>query len=116
MATGTIVQSFPVSGSNTKGNYIKFPDGTLIQYGNVLDISFSSQDIKEGTADLPTSFYDTNYKVFGSCFTSSKNNLVLRVGLYPNTASNFSWSLATNTSTTVANRGFNWMAIGRWKA
>ena len=91
------------------------PDGTLIQWGSVTGVSFSNQDLKDGTKSFPVPFYDTNYKVMTSGFTTSVNNYLFRIGVNESSVSEFAWTMASNSSITIANRGFNWMAIGRWK-
>jgi hypothetical protein len=64
------------SGSNTNGNYIKYNDGTLIQWNTIAKSSFQSSSALSTTVQginwyrsnnpsvaFPISFIDTNYSV-----------------------------------------------------
>jgi len=109
-------------GSNPNGSYIKFGDGTLIQFGNIPPSSktFSPSGGIYSSSQLigfPIAFYDTNYI------------MPLPTPYYPGNAGFWSgqmgyggktingwasllWSYQSGTFSV----GLEWTAIGRWKA
>lgn len=105
------------SGTGDAGSYLKLPDGTMVQWGTVQEISFSSATIVEGTVNLDEDFADNKFTVVASGNSSSNNAYVFRVGVNPATKSSFTWTLASGSGTaiTTTNRGFSWLAIGKWK-
>lgn len=102
--------------SNKNGNAIKFPDGTLIQYGNydVPEIQASSGYNK--TVTLPVNFIDTTYiptvtkTSGGSAGFADVSDATARDSV--SQISFFHWNKASGTAA-----GFivGWTAIGRWK-
>jgi hypothetical protein len=110
------------SGSNANGSYLKFSDGTLIQWGRKLtatlnvpiDNNFgntSGRSYYNGENDIvyfPISFIDTNYSVnlssSGQALTSTvrQANTMGRVYVIKGVALPASY--------------IDWVAIGRWKA
>jgi hypothetical protein len=109
----SFAETVPESGSG----YTKNPDGTLIQWGIVSGLSFSNENIISGTANLPISFANTNYMVIASAITTGVNQYLFRCGAYPRTVGSFDWVLGSgdSSSITIGSRGFQWVAIGRWK-
>ena len=124
------------SGSNTNGNYIKFNDGTLIQYGMLNKSIFMTTDSYYTTIqgikfyrsnnpkiNFPISFIDTNYNFTfdartGTNGTSSRVAIprisdkattyqeVQLIGLEDFTSGSPAYENLTDVS---------WQAIGRWK-
>lgn len=112
-ASYTFGENVPDSGTG----YLKQADGTLIQWGTVSGLSFTAQNLISGTENLPVSFANTSYIVQASAITTGVNQYLFRCGAYPNTTAKFDWVLGSGDSSniTIANRGFVWTAIGRWK-
>ena len=115
--TDTLLPEAGEYGSNSNGFYLKLADGTLIQWGRKTGLSFSNQTILEGTETLPLAFIATGYSLSGNGASSSNNSYVFRLGMNPSTTSTFGWTLASGSGSaiTINNRGFYWVAIGRWK-
>ena len=113
MATSTIKQVTSTSGSG----YCKMLDGTLIQWGMVGQITFSSEAMKEGSFMLPISFVDAGYRVLGTAVSTSINSYLLRVGASPLNNREVSYAIGSGTGEAISanNRGFTWIAVGRWK-
>ena len=106
-----------VRGGNSNGSYIKYDDGTLIQWGEkqwTTNVTTSYGSIYHST-DLahtfPVSFYSSNYTFIATALSSGM--LGVQVHTKNTTTANCqvfnpaSWS---NASFTV-----EWYAIGRWK-
>lgn len=111
------------SGSNANGNYVKYNDGTLIQYNNttVNDQAISNQYGNTGlytgtrTVTFPISFLDTNYMAICGEFKwgtgaswgiiSSRNN------------KNWMTIMALDFISRDAgtNTDVSWIAVGKWK-
>ena len=93
------------SGSNSNGSWIKFPDGTMMQYGVVTIVG-------SDTIVYPLDFIDTNYSftalpdntVYGYCDNGAKT--VNSIDMYVKRDINDSNEYSSN---------INWQAIGRWK-
>ena len=107
------------SGSNANGNYIKYADGTLIQYGNVT-LTTSENRIAGGltyystatTINFPISFKDSSYSAFSNVLLANMNYFCNSY-MASNDASscNLSFVSTANNETRV----IHWMAIGKWK-
>lgn len=103
---GTIIES----GGNKNGNWIKFGEGTLIQYGNAEHKS--NENFKQ--VYFPVAFRDTSYcfSAIGSynyfaniCFVIS-SLLQDRINVY----------VQKGDGTKLdQNQTFYWFAIGKWK-
>ena len=117
------------SGSNTNGNYIKFQDGTLIQWGQSSFPSGTYNDASYKIVPFPISFYSNTYKMIPTMYYQSTvaNNYCLGVNLIPgivNTSSctiyrRLSYLAPTDSGQDnlyAIEEGFDWVAIGRWKA
>ena len=113
MASGTIVNTAVTGGAG----YCKLPDGTMIQWGQKGGISFSGEASREGTVDFGVSFYSAPV-VCLTPYSTSVAQYAFRATAIASTGSNFSWVLFTgdNSPATINNRGFSWIAVGRWKA
>lgn len=105
------------SGSNTYGSYIKFSDGTMIQYGktNIGSTTYADQRLVV-TITMPTNFVNANdYVVTGSWY----GNYVFSPGTYStigvyNATKNAFTAFAT-TSEQATTFIISWIAIGQWK-
>ena len=100
------------SGSNANGNWIQYADGTMIQYGSILNNANGL-----ATVTLPKRFINSNVIVTTSISYNSytSNNSVLTL-VFPSNSSVGIYSRKSDgsveTNTTVKT---NWKAIGRWK-
>lgn len=111
----------PEYGSNTNGSYVKFADGTLIQWGLFTKTSgstsaYGSLYIMQVSFDLPLNFVDTNYTVTGS--GKFGTGAALAFGLEGGTVSTAQvrvWDIATRTLSSSLVLYVRWMAVGRWK-
>lgn len=110
------------SGSNSNGNYIKFNDGTLIQWGtvtkNIAVTTLSSSTnwyYGDGyVVNFPISFINNNYYAN----VNNDNAGLISLMVYSTTAkttSSFEFNLSCNIEVTSRNYDFSWIAIGRWK-
>lgn len=109
-----------VSGSNTNGSWIKFGDGTMECWGIVEQTNYTFAattnifTAQTATFTIPQNFIDTNY---------------VMTGFATNTISDAVWLGQDAAKTVNTNRfyfcchrsgtysvGFEWRAIGRWKA
>lgn len=116
--TGYIIES----GSNSNGNWIKYSDGTLIQYGLLvknLTITNKSSSFDWYYDDgyvvkFPINFADINYVV--DVKSAVANFITMNVYSITDYATNLcKFNLSNKISTTVENHSFRWFAIGRWK-
>lgn len=103
------------STNNSDSGYCKMPDGTALAWGNVGQITFSNELLKEGTINLPFSFV-SGY-AYAVPYNTSNFALMLWVGASLQNRNQLAWSLATvsQEAISVTNRGFGWLVIGRWK-
>lgn len=111
------------SGSNSKGHWIKYSDGTLIQYGEIKQSANTSSAIS-GIGGYRSSGFDF---IFPIEFVSKPPSVVASTsgGLIDNgillandqiTKRKFQllwWSVSSNS--TVQDHYATWQAIGRWK-
>lgn len=117
------------SGSNANGNYIKFQDGTLIQWGQSSFSSGTYSDASYKTITFPTSFYSNVYKVIPIMFYQGgiATNYNLGVNLTPGIVNTSSCTIYRRLSYLAPDNSgqdnlyavaedFDWVAIGRWKA
>ena len=109
------------SGSNANGSYIKFVDGTLLQYGvydtgsTELNKEYGSvfYDNKVHTFNFPLSFIDNNVSV--------TSTLELKGGIGGVSLSDFNINSMSYYIFSTLSRNFretakiHWQAIGRWK-
>ena len=111
------VNSVVESGSNSRGNYVKYADGTLIQYGRYIDtyaidiILSAVYRADQKTITFPIAFIDTSYRVFLTALAPVNstylvdNGTTSAIDFYP-----IAYALRTSGSYSV-----DFMAIGRWK-
>lgn len=113
MATGSIKK---VSNDSASG-YCKMADGTLLQWGNMDGLSFNNQPSLSGYRTMVQSFIDTNYRVLINPYLTGVSNYMFRCGANPDTPNRFTWTMFSGdgTAITTTGRGFNFLAIGRWK-
>lgn len=118
----TAINSVVESGSNDNGSWIKYSDGTLVQYGNVTK-SINIKTISNSTGwyyddgyaiVFPIKFVDTNYFVevksaLGSLITLN----VYSITNYQNSLCEF--NLSSNVEYSNSSYKFRWFAIGKWK-
>ena len=106
-------------GSNANGTYIKYADGTLVQYGiysttTSLSGSFNNSRFAGATITYPISFLNTDNIIL---LTPEQNNMLLSTTVSTLSTSNTSiylWSQDSRNETKVIKIHF--MVIGRWKA
>ena len=117
-----ILDKISESGSNDNGSWIKFGDGTLIQYGSIkknVSITTASSSGKYYYQDdiniiLPTSFVDGNY--FSNVISVSNQNGSQNVYSVRNKKqSKFDFCLSSLISFSSNDNTFWWIATGRWK-
>lgn len=107
------------SGSNSNGKYIKFPDGTLIQYGSV-SVTPSTQRLQGGLTyysgaievSLPEKFINTNYNLSSNIILANMNYFCQS---YCVITSNSSITISFASTGKDSARTIQWIAIGRWK-
>lgn len=104
------VNSIIESGSNENGKYVKFPDGTLIQYLGTSTIPANSVS---KTITFPIAFIDTSYSVTINNYYTNSADVIFAlsakhttdIAVYPRV----SGAKPTNPVE------FNYIAIGKWK-
>lgn len=109
------------SGSNANGNWIKYPDGTMICYG---DRSFSGVNITSQFGSVYETTSEVNFGTFPQTFYATPNVFIQQTGGAMATIETL-----TDGSTTALGKAYLWrpnsrsntgpqfkfMAIGRWK-
>ena len=107
-----------ISGSNTNGNWIKYPDGTMICYKSVTDeVSFTTAwyDLYSGTLDLgdfPQEFVDVPHVQLTNSSISAaivQNFVLLPSKTYPGSI------FLTRPFSSESDVTIEVMAIGKWK-
>lgn len=102
------------SGSNANGNYVKYPDGTLIQYGS----SIGSTSALGITETLPITFLNTGYRIIANGSSSTSSSILFpKINSKTTTTFNIlSYAKGDSVSThALATYDIDWIAIGRWK-
>ena len=104
------------SGENEKGKWIKFPDGTLVQYGKSQQLDLPPDTYNGPLVSLPIAFIDTNYSVQAVCgeYGTFGGAVVSTYESFPRYEDAFFVRYFYNYSTTLA-IGCTFTAIGRWK-
>lgn len=109
-------------GSNDNGRWIKYSDGTMIQYGSIkknVSITTLSNTGKYYYQDdiniiLPINFIDSNY--YSNVIAVNNQNGSQNVYSVRNkTQSKFDFCLSSLISYSSNDNTFWWFAIGRWK-
>ena len=105
--TAKIYPNGTVVGSTDNGNYVKFPDGTLLQYG---DITSSATVFL--TAPFSATFINieraVSLAIYGSTSTSTATEKTTTM-----TTTSFNYAVVTGTGFVALN--LKYQAIGRWK-
>lgn len=111
MAVSKLENISATYGSDTNGQYIKFANGVLIQWG-----------IKTGangmTVTLPTSFNTAGYTVSMNAHYNTNTSIVCIFSELDRTVSSFkinAWDASTRAASTATNIAVLWIAIGTWK-
>ena len=99
MATSTINPIANNYGSTENGQYLKMPDGTLIQWGQESNASSSNHSLS-----FPVAFVSGDYTVVGTNTSGTQSNFMI--------STSSSSSCMVYISGTVR---LLWIAIGRWK-
>ena len=110
------VQAFSNIGFLSGNNYIKFPNGLLIQYG-INSFTSLTNGILSTTITFGQSFVNTDFIVIT---TASRNGTAYITSVIGdcNASANITHTKTTaviSAKGTNVNCGFNWLAIGRWK-
>lgn len=106
------------SGSNDNGSWIKFADGTLIQYGSKNCTATTSSSggfthyYSQNTFTLPIEFKNTEYKIFPNI---NSENVTLINLVYGSVKTTSTYGLNFISSSNNDTRTIQWFAIGRWK-
>lgn len=94
--------------------YAKFNNGLLIQWGRVGGSSTASYSVT-----MPTSFYNTEYKIFATVYKPSSDSAVYSSSplAINKTVSRFylNRNYASGGTTGLSQESWDWFAIGRWK-
>lgn len=95
-------------------NYIKFPDGTVIQWGNVQSPA-NSQGYN--TVTFPVPFKDTSYRMQATprYGTSSYPTFDVSTQVVNESRAYVYFRQTTNVGSVITGVNADWMAIGRWK-
>ena len=109
----------PITGSNSNANYIKYEDGTLIQYGKVSITTSDSRSAgglsyysADSTVTLPYNFIDTNFVVNTNVNLANMNIFCQSYGIASaNNQVRISFAATTNSES----RYIDFICIGRWK-
>jgi hypothetical protein len=118
-ATAWIWVAGIIDGNNSNGEYIKWSDGTMMQWGQGISGTAALVNNDIGTygwsyyqvtvaITFPTSFIDTNYTPTGS---TNGTGFQFAEGTKTPSANSM---VAFNVSSAAMN--YRWIAIGRWKA
>lgn len=110
------------SGSNDNGRWIKYSDGTLVQYGEVTEtLNIATKNNKtewyyeDGhIINFPILFADINYFMDVNAALS----VLITLNVYSITSqenSKCKFNLSSNIEYNNSNYKFRWFAIGRWK-
>lgn len=94
-------------------NYIKFADGTLIQWGRVNSIGNGPG---YGTVDFPVQFIDANYSLSATPEYAGSEYPVFEVSCQRTDASRAVFYFRQNGNTSIITGVYaHWLAIGKWK-
>ncbi len=118
----TYGQGIVETGSNSNGNWIKFDDGTMIQWGKftrvlALVVTAYLHTIGTGVSSftLPTSFFNTSYITNMQVHLSIAGNLVGYIGTESASVNVVNWREQWPYDYGVAGRTYEWYAVGKWK-
>ena len=117
VAIGDIADKVVESGSNSRGNYVKYADGTLIQWGRYTDtyaIGISLSAVYRGdqkTITFPIAFIDTNFKMTLSTIAPVNSSYLVD----EKTTSTMKFYPIAYASRTSGSYSVDFIAIGKWK-
>lgn len=98
----------------SQNGYQKFNNGLMIQWGRVGGSSTVSYSVT-----MPTSFYNTEYKIFATVYKPSSDSAVYSSSplAINKTVSRFylNRNYASGGTTGLSQESWDWFAIGRWK-
>lgn len=111
------------SGSNENGSWVKFPDGTMIQWGIIEFQAMSVNELQEVNFSFPQPFIDTNYGIQYSIDidhsggAATDNAYIYMNSLFVNNKNTDNVHISTYSYTYAIGEGvwLNVMVIGRWK-
>lgn len=109
-----MIQLLKLDSIESSINHIKFPDGTLIQFGSCQKNIDKAG--KEGSATFyfPITFIDDRVFLFCSNIYANLPDVIYSPSVSKNGATVY-FSTANNEFKIGNNVYFKWMAIGRWK-
>jgi len=98
------------SGTNSNGSWIRFTDGTMMQWG-----TFASTTYPQAMS-FPISFVDTTYRLIPAHSETSTANIVSNINPTSITVSGCSvWSNVGSTAAQRLSGSVDWQATGKWK-
>ena len=107
------------SGTTNNVNYIKYIDGTLIQYGKVTLQSYTGRSSggltywsQATTITLPVSFLNVNYSVTTNVNLANMNNFAQSYGAIESVNQ---VKISFVSTADEDNRNIDFICIGRWK-
>lgn len=129
------IQDISTTGSNENGYYVKYDDGTLIQWGLIDKTKFLQPDSSiyttvqginwyrsdVATVSLPINFIDTNYSPSITISNGSDGTRMSTIRLGVQNNSNYGVQLIGVEPFTSSGKGYTnlsgarWIAIGKWK-
>ena len=93
-------------------SYIKFPDGTLMQWGKV---ESPKDGPSYGIIDFTVPFLNKNYSVLATPIYPNANIQTFTVSIDKNSTDKATAYFRTNNSGNLTGAFASWFAIGRWK-
>ena len=110
-ATGTsVVTGIYDSGTNSNGSWIRFTDGTMMQWGTFASTTYPQAML------FPIPFVDTTYRLIPVHSETGTANIVSNISPATVTVSGCSvWSNVGNTAAQRLSGSVDWHAIGKWK-
>jgi len=124
--TTSLISGIYESGSNSNGSWIKYSDGTMVQWGirNVGTIAWVSSGygsrVHRGTlVNLPTNFINNTVSVSVGNLDGNvalNGSTLCYAGIYGASFNQLDVYFVANTPQTNGGYIHSWQAIGRWKA
>jgi hypothetical protein len=109
--TGTsVVTGIYDSGTNSNGSWIRFTDGTMMQWGNFASTTYPQ------AMTFPIPFVDTTYRLIPAHSESATANIVSNIA--PTTVTVSGCSVYSNVGSTAGQKltgTVDWHAMGFWK-
>lgn len=101
-----------VSGSNELGSYLKFPDGTMLEWGTAVDEAVPANGQKQKSVAFPIAFNGIPSVTATAEADTSKGAITTQIG---SIAKTIVYIYAYNTAPVDRTVPIHWQAIGRWK-